>query len=295
MEKVKIAWIGIGHMGSRMSRRLLDAGYPVTVCDCLPGQTECLISAGACAACSPAEVAADADFIFSMIPGSKELLDIMTGEDGVVQTLKAGSIVIDMSTVAPDASAVAGEAISTKGCAFLRAPVTGSTLFAEQGTLGILCSGDKAAYEKTLPLFKILGNKQYYVGQNEEARYMKLAINIMMGTICQMLAEALVFGERAGLDWEQMLDIFSESAAGSPLIKYKAQPLKKRSFDPAFTIKLMEKDLDLALDIAKTSDISLPVTSLVRQFLAAARATGRGDLDFSALLLLAEDMAGLSK
>ncbi|MGI5849979.1 MAG: NAD(P)-dependent oxidoreductase [Christensenellales bacterium] len=293
-EKAKIAWIGTGNMGSRMAKRLIDEGHLLTVYDSMPDHTQDLVNAGAYFAENPAVAAADAEFVFSMIPGSSELLDVVTGKEGITQTIKKGSIVIDMSTVAPEASSAANEAISAKGCAFLRAPVTGSTVFAEQGILGIICSGDKTAYGKTLPLFEILGNKQYYVGQNEESRYMKLAINIMMGTICQMLAEALVFGERSGLDWAQMLDIFSESAAGAPLIKYKSKPLKDRDFNPAFTIKLMEKDLDLALEIARKTDLSLPVTSLVRQFLASARATGRGDLDFSALVLLAEDMAGLS-
>ena len=294
-KKAKIAWIGIGNMGVRMAKRLLDAGYDLTVCDMRPENAQGLVSAGAAFAETPAAAAADAELVFSMIPGPKELIEVMTGENSVAKSVKKGSIVIDMSTVSPESSAIANEAIESAGCVFLRAPVTGSTVFAEQGKLGVLCSGDKAAYEKVLPLFKIIGNKQYHVGMQEEARYLKLAINIMIGATCQILAEALVFGEQAGLDWEQMLDIFCESAAGSPLINYKAKPLKNRSFDPAFSVKLMEKDMDLALDVAKQTNTTLPVAALVRQFLAATRSTGRGDLDFSALLLLAEDMAGISQ
>ena len=290
----KIAWIGVGNMGSRMSKRLMDAGHELIACDKVEENTNSLVEDGAGFAKNPAMASADAAFIFTMIPNSEILVDVVAGKEGIVKHIKKGSIVIDMSTVSPEASSEANQAIESAGCKFLRAPVTGSTVLAEQGKLKILCSGDKASYESALPLFETMSTKQYYLGENEEARYMKLAINMMMGTSCQMLAESLVFGESAGLDWGQMLDVFAESAAGSPLIKYKVEPLKKRDFTPAFTVKLMEKDLDLAIEIAKKNDTTIMMTSLVRQFFAAARATGKGELDFASVLLQMEEMAGIA-
>ena len=289
----KIAWIGTGNMGSRMSKRLMDAGHKLIVCDKVETAAESLVKAGATFAKNPAIASKDTGFVFTMIPNSDILLKVVAGTNGILSTAKKGTIIIDMSTVSPEASIEANRAVESAGCKFLRAPVTGSTVLAEQGKLGILCSGDESVYNSALPLFKILGNKQYFLGVNDESRYMKLAINMMIGNICQMLAESLVFGQRAGLNWEQMLEIFAESAAGSPLINYKVDPLKKRNFEAAATVKIMEKDFDLALAYASKKGIPLPITSLSRQCFAAARATGRGDLDISAVLLIAEEMSGI--
>ncbi|MBE3580518.1 MAG: NAD(P)-dependent oxidoreductase [Thermoanaerobacteraceae bacterium] len=295
MSKPRVGWIGLGNMGKPMSSRLLEAGYPLTVYNRTAEKAKELVSKGAKLASSPKEVAEASEFVFITIADSKALIDVCLGKDGVVEGLKPGSIVIDHSTVSPEASLQVNEAVEAKGCKLLRAPVTGSTVLAAAGTLGILCSGDREAYEKTLELFKILGKNQFYLGGGEESRYMKLALNIMVGTTCQMLAEALVFGERAGLNWGQMLEVIAGSAVGSPLVNYKAKPLANRDYTPAFTTRLMEKDFDLALEIARSMDVSLPITALTRQFLAAARATGKGELDFSSLVLLAEEMAGITQ
>jgi 3-hydroxyisobutyrate dehydrogenase-like beta-hydroxyacid dehydrogenase len=198
-----------------------------------------------------------------------------------------------MSTVDPAASSKVNQVVEAKGCKYLRAPVTGSTVLARQGTIGILCSGDKGAYDKALEVFKILGKNQFYLGGGEEARYMKIALNMMIGTTMQMWAESLILGKKAGLDWKQMVEVIAGIVAGSPLVQYKAKPVSERSFAPAFTVKLMQKDFDLALTMAKAKNVPLPITGLVRQFFAAAEATGKGDLDFSSLILLAEELAGM--
>ena len=158
-----------------------------------------------------------------------------------------------------------------------------------------MCSGDKAAYDQTLDIFKVLTQAQFHLGNGEEARYMKLTLNMMVGTTCQMLAEAVAFGQRAGLDWKQMLEVIANSSVASPVVKLKTKTLADRDFNPAFTIKLMEKDFDVALEQAKKMDVSLPIVGLTRQFLAAARATGKGELDYSALTLVMEELSGIKR
>jgi 3-hydroxyisobutyrate dehydrogenase-like beta-hydroxyacid dehydrogenase len=293
-EKHKIAWIGVGRMGQPMAMRLINAGYPVTVYNRDGTKTAEAVKAGARAAKSPREAADGADFAFTMISDSGALEAVSLGDAGAVVGLKPGAVLIDMSTVDPQSSSKVNAAVEGRGCRYLRAPVTGSTGLAQTGGLGILCSGDRAAYDRTMEVFRCLGNSFFYLGCGEEARYMKIAINMMIGTTIQMWAESLTFGEKAGLEWAQMIDVLANSVAGSRLIGYKSKPVTERNFTPAFTVKLMEKDFDLALAMAKANGLPLPVTSLVRQFYASAEATGKGELDFSALILLAEEMAGLA-
>lgn len=289
----KVGWIGLGNMGIPMSKRLVEAGHEVKVYNRTKEKADAVVTLGAKYAATPKEAAEDADFVFSMIAGDEALLAVWLKEDGIVAGMKEGAIGIDMSTVSPEASSKVNEAVEAQKGKFLRAPVTGSTVLAAAGTLGVLSSGDSEAYEKTLDIFNTLGKNQFYLGANEDARYMKLCLNTMIGTSMQMLAESLVFGKRAGLDWAQMLEVIAGSAVGSPLINYKAKPISERSFAPAFTAKLMEKDFDLALTIARNMDVVLPVTAITRQFLASARSTGKGELDFSSLILVAEEMAGI--
>ena len=291
--KVMIGWIGLGNMGKPMSGRLLQADYSLVVYNRTKKKTKELAEKGAKVADSPAEVASQADITFTMIADSKALEDVTLNKDGVFEGAKPGSIFIDMSTVSPESSAKVGEAAKQKGIRYLRAPVSGSTPAAAAGTLGIMVSGDEDAYSESLEVLKVMGQKVFYLGSAEEARYMKLAVNIMIGTTCQIMSEALVFGEKAGLDWDKMLEVFTNSAVGSPLISYKTKPILERNFSPMFTVNLMAKDFDLALAVGKDLTVPLPVASLVRQCLATAKATGKGELDFVSLVLLAEELAGI--
>ena len=290
---VTIGWIGLGNMGKPMSGRLLEAGYPLVVYNRTKEKTKELAEKGAKVADSPAELASQADITFTMIADSNALEDVTLDKNGVFEGAKPGSILIDMSTVSPESSAKVAETAKQKGVRYLRAPVSGSTPAAAAGTLGIMVSGDEDAYNESLEAFKVMGQKVFYLGPAEEARYMKLAVNIMIGTTCQILSEALVFGKKAGLDWDKMLEVLTNSAVGSPLVSYKTKPILERNFSPMFTINLMAKDFDLALAVGKDLTIPLPVTSLVKQCLATAKATGKGELDFASLVLLAEELAGI--
>jgi 3-hydroxyisobutyrate dehydrogenase-like beta-hydroxyacid dehydrogenase len=289
----KIGWIGTGKMGQRMSKHLLCEGNELYVYDIVRDNAQPLVQAGAIFVQTPAEMASCADIIFTMIPSSAVLKEIVAGENGLLKNFRPGTIIVDMSTLDPKGSSEINEIIERNGGIFMRSPVTGSTEYAEKAELGILTSGDRDAYNKILPFLKLIGIRQHYLGKGEEARYIKIAINMMIGNIAQMLAESLVLGESAGLDWETMIELFADSAAASPIIKFKKEALKKRDFTPMGTVGIMDKDMQIALEIAHEKRIALPITAVSKQYLSAMIGTGRENLDYSAVLLLNEEMNGI--
>lgn len=290
---MKIGWIGVGLMGSRMAKRLLNAGYEVCVCDPVKENKEKLIAEGATAALSPADLAGKTDMIFCMIPNATVLLDIISGENGILEAMPKDFIVVDMSTIDPDASEQAASAIEGAGGHFLRSTVTGSTEFAEKGTLGIMVSGETAVYESVTPLLQILGNRMHYLGDAEQSRYMKICINMMIGTSMQMLAESVVLGEKAGLDWDKMIECICDSAAASSIIKAKKEMFQKRDFAPMCTALTLEKDMEIALSLGKKHGLSLPITSISKQNYTAMRSHGLEELDYAGILMVNEVLNGL--
>ena len=294
MGKERVGWIGLGKMGTPMSKNLLKAGYPLIIYNRTIKKTKELADMGAEIADTPRSLAANVDVILSMISDDSALEAVSLGTNGVFEGAKTGAFYIDMSTVSPSSSHRVAQEADRMGINYLRAPVSGSTAFAEDGTLMIFVSGSKEAYERCLDILGALGQKVFHVGYKEEARYLKLLINMMVGITSAMVAEALVFGKRAGMDWNRMIDIINSSVAASPSISYKTQMLKSRDFTPAFTINQMAKDFDMALDTGRALDIPLPITGLVRQFFGGMKAKGKGELDFFGLITLMEEIAGIS-
>ena len=236
------------------------------------------------------ELAGASDVIISMI-SDDAVLEAVAAE--VMATAKSGAVYIDMSTVSPPASSRVAEAAAAKGVKYLRAPVSGSTALAAAGTLTIFASGPKDAYDAVEPVFLKMGQKAFHVGAAEEARYLKLVLNMMVGLTAAMTAEALAFGEKGGMDWAQMLDIVAASVVASPLVGYKVAILKEKNFAPAFTAAQMAKDFGIALDTADAMDMPLPMVGLVRQYLNTMKATGKGGNDFFGLLQVWEEMGGI--
>jgi len=292
-EKQKIGWIGLGKMGIPMSKNLVKKGYSVTVYNRTKEKTKELAAEGAKVADSPKSLAANVDVIISMISDDAVLEAVSIGKDGAFEGAKSGAIYIDMSTVSPVSSAKVAEVATKKGIKYLRAPVSGSTVLASAGTLTIFASGPKDAYDKCADIFGSMGQKVFHVGNGDEARYLKLLLNMMVGITSLMAGEALTFGEKGGMDWSQMVDIIAASVVASPLIGYKAQLLKSRNYAPAFTIDQMAKDFDIALETGRSANVPMPVTALARQFFGAMKAKGKGGLDFFGLVTLLEDLAGI--
>lgn len=281
---IKIGWIGCGKMGSPMALNIMKKGYEMIVFDTVEACTKPLVDAGAKLASSPCEVAEKADCFFTMLPNGRILESVVTQENGILAGISAGKIFVDMSTVAPGESARVCEMIENAGAEFLRAPVTGSTVLAASASLGVFASGKKEVFDQVLPIFEALSNNQHYLGTSEQSRVLKLAINLMLAGEIQLLAEAMVMIDKAGLDRTQAMSIIRTSAVGAPVIGYKTDNVVNRDYTAAFSVSMMEKDLDLALDYGKQDHIALPMCAMTRQYLAAISGQGNGNLDFAYLV-----------
>lgn len=282
---MKIGWIGCGNMGRPMATNLIKAGHQVTVFDVSKDNIELMKERGAVITDSPKAVTSSSDFIFTMLPNGKILEDVVLNiETGIINELSSEKVFIDMSTVAPSESEMIYNALIKTGTEYLRAPVTGSTVLAEKSELGIFASGKKETYDKVLPLFKFIGNNFHYLGDGEQSRVLKLAINLMIAINLQMLAESITLIDKSGIDRKQAMEIIGKSAAGSPVINYKTDNIINCDYKPAFSVAMMEKDLDLVLATAKDYNLGLPLTSLTRQFLGMIHGSGNQDKDFSYLV-----------
>lgn len=289
----KIGWIGLGKMGSPMAANLLAAGFDLTVYNRSRQPYPPLVEKGAQVAATVSVLAPQCDVVISMVSDDAALQSVTFGADGLFWAARPGTVYIDMSTVSPAVSKQVAERAAEHGIHYLRAPVSGSTATASAAALTIFVSGAQEHYESCLPILQAMGKKLYYLGAAEQARYLKLAINSMVGVTAAMLGEALVLGERGGLDWRQMIEIINNSVVASPLVNYKAEMLATRNFAPMFTAAQMAKDFDLALDAGRQDNVPMPVTAMARQFLAGMLASGRGDLDFMAYVTLLEELSGL--
>ncbi|MBQ9980578.1 MAG: NAD(P)-dependent oxidoreductase [Oscillospiraceae bacterium] len=284
----KVAWIGVGLMGSCMAPRVMAAGHEMTVCDTVREHCDDIVSKGAKFVATPAEAAAEAQYIFSIIPNSNVLRAIVKGENGLVNTLAPGKVFIDMSTVDMEASAEVAEAIAATGAEYVRITVSGSVGSAREGKLVIMASGKKEVYEEVTPILDLLGDRKYYLGQKEEARAMKLIVNMLLASTINAWTESLVLGEALGVDWDTMLEVLADSSAANLMMKQKKAPMQKRDFSPMFTGNNMAKDLGMVNDMLRKNHLTLPVAAITAQMYSAMETHGAGELDYGAVLLVNE-------
>ena len=278
-----------------MSRCVIAAGAKVAVYDPVVASVEAVVSAGARAASSNQDAVSDADVVVSMIPNDTVLTDITFGEDGIFSELKPGTTYVDMSTVSPQASATVATAAAAAGIEYLRAPVSGSTALAAAGNLTIMVSGPKDAAASCANLFEAMGAQHFYLGNNDQARYLKLVVNLLVGTTGAVLAEALTLGRKGGLDWEQMLDVIGESVAASPYVRYNLEPLKARDFSPLFSTEQMVKDSKLICDAGTEAGVPLAIGSVMLQTFLDTAEAGYGEENLTAAIRLLEQRAGLKE
>lgn len=280
VDQPQVGWIGLGKMGVPMVSNLLAAELPVTVYNRTPGHAAGLVANGATQAKTVSQLGRTCEIVVSMIADDGALRAIALGDDGILSHLADGAIYVDMSTVSPAASAEVAKAAASRHIAYVRAPVNGTVIQAEAATLVVLCSGPEDASKACRTMFEVLGSKIHYLGDGEQARAFKLAVNMMVGITAAMWSEAMIFGKAAGLDWEQMIDIIGETAVGSPYTQFRAPALKSWDFTPTFTTRQIAKDLDLALAAANSTGAPTPITSQVRQFYQEMIDDNKGDLDF---------------
>ena len=287
---VQVAVLGLGKMGEPIARRLLDAGHTLCVWNRTPGKTAALADAGAQVVSSPGEAGRAAEVWVTMVLDDAALAAV---SEELFRAPREGAVLVDMSTVSPAASRRVAEAAAAAGVAYLRAPVSGNPSVVEAGNLGIMVSGDEKVFARTEALLRDIGPNVFYVGTDEEARVLKLALNLMIAGNAQLISEALVLGEANGLDRAKMLEVMGASAAGSPFVKYKSAALVQDDYAATFTAYAMWKDLTMALAAAHDVHAPLPVTAAIQQLMEGCIGSGWGDLDLMALLPRLRREAGL--
>ena len=276
-------------MGTAVAERLLGAGYPLVVFNRTAQKTEGLAAQGAEVAETLAELLERADVVVTSL-ANDSALEAVAAE--VVPAARPGTVLIDLSTVSPTASARVASLAEEASVEYLRAPVSGNPSVVRAGNLTLMVSGSRETLERVEPVLLAIGPTIHYVGDGEQARVVKLAINLMIAGLAQLMSEALVLGEAAGVTRETLLEVMGSSAAGAPFVTYKTEPLLRDDYSATFTTALMEKDIDLMLDAAEEAGLELPVASEMKRIVRAAIDAGYGDDDFMALYLHLRSASG---
>lgn len=280
MNEQRIAWLGLGLIGLPMAARLAAAGWQVKGYDINAQRLSLAKSRGIMPGSSVQDAIDGARFVFTSMPNEPALIQ-------VTSQLSAGdAVLIDTSTVGPAASAKVADVLRNRGIAYLRAPISGSTNLAEAGTLTTFVSGPRSAFEAAKEALLAYSRAQIWLGEAEEARYAKLAVNLMVAVTAGMMGEAMALARRGGIGWDAMLDLLGESVVASPLVKYKLEPLRKRDFTPAATSALLLKDLDLMVEAARQAGVAVPLASHMQSLYSSIMDSPLAQEDFFSILKL---------
>ena len=284
----KIGLIGLGLMGRPMGMNLLKAGHSLTVWNRTASRAEELVAAGATLAKSPQEVAAASDFLLTMVSDPPALEEVLWGSDGknngAMQALKRGSIYVDSSTISPALARKIAAACTERGARFLDAPVTGGDWGAKKGELLFMVGGDADTLKDAEPILAVMGKKIFHLGPHGAGQTIKLAMNLILALQVDALAEALALVTRAGIQGEKLVEVLQSSMARSGVLDIKAPNLLKGEYVPSFPLRLMHKDLGLALDLANQLGVALPATAATREIYSAVKGAAKEDLDYSAVM-----------
>ncbi|WP_369359393.1 2-hydroxy-3-oxopropionate reductase [Streptomyces sp. cg2] len=288
----KIAWIGLGIMGSPMSENLIKAGYDVTGYTLEADKLQRLAAAGGTAATSIAQAVREADVIITMVPASPQVEAIAYGPDGIVANAKRGALLIDMSSITPQTSIDLAKNAAEKGIRVLDAPVSGGEAGAIEAVLSIMVGGNRDDFDAATPILQALGKTIVLCGPHGSGQTVKAANQLIVAVNIQACAEAVVFLEKSGVDLPAALDVLGGGLAGSTVLARKTGNFINRDFKPGFRIDLHHKDMGIVTDAARTVGAALPVGSVVANLVASLRAQGDGNLDHSALLRGVERLSG---
>jgi 2-hydroxy-3-oxopropionate reductase len=288
----KVGFIGLGIMGKPMAKNLLEAGHELVVYNRTREKAEELASEGATVAGSPKEVAERSDVIITMLPDSPQVAEVLAGENGVLEGIREGALIVDMSTISPVVTEELSEKAKEKGASMLDAPVSGGDVGAIEGTLAIMVGGSEEDFERALPLFEVMGGTVTHVGPSGTGQVVKAANQIVVALTIEAVSEALVLGSKGGVAPEKILDVLGGGLAGNKVMELKREKLLGHSFDPGFRIELHHKDLGIALAAGREYGVTLPVTAIVDQMLETLKMRGKGDRDHSAILTLIEESSG---
>ncbi len=289
-ENTKLGFIGVGYMGRPIARRLLESGFKLKACDRDHNKVEELIRYGATVAQSVSELSSSCNVVLSCLPNDEAVLDIYKGPEGVFANAHRGSVVIDLSTVYPETSQELSRLGSERGVAVLDVTISGSTPAAENGLLTLFGGGDKECFDAAESIFRVIAKKYFYLGPSGSGATMKLVVNTLLGVGMQAIAEAVAFGEKAGLDRNRLLEVLSQTAVVAPAHVGKLERAMKNDYSPQFPIRLMNKDFGLILELANAVGARMPAAGAA--FEMNARQLDEGaEQDFSAVILQMEKRA----
>jgi 3-hydroxyisobutyrate dehydrogenase-like beta-hydroxyacid dehydrogenase len=294
-DQVKLGFIGLGNMGSRIAERLLDRGYQVAVYDRDPARTRAVAEHGGTVAKNIAEVAGTADVLLSCLTNDEAVRSVYTTPAGVFAVARPGTIVLEMSTISPDSSRELHRLGAQKRIEVLDVAISGSTPAAEEGLLTLLVGGDQDVFRAAEPIFQVVAKQYFLLGGSGSGTTMKLVVNTLLGVGMQAIAEAVVLGEKSGLDRGRLLEVLSKTAVIAPAHVGKLARIAINDYSPQFPLRLMNKDFQLVLSAAAKVDVSMPATEAAfyansEEFAAAAH-----EKDFSAVLRRMEGVAGVAE
>ena len=289
----RIGFIGLGIMGNPMSKNLLKAAFELTVYNRTRSKMDELLREGARGVSSPSEAAEVSEVTIIMVTDSPDVEEVVLGAGGVIEGVKEGSVVIDMSTISPGVTQTMATKLQEKGAHMLDAPVSGGLWGAINATLAIMVGGEKEVFQECLPIFEAMGKTITYTGSNGMGQTTKLINQILVANTMNAVAEALVFAAKAGADLEATIEAVSGGAAGSWQLSNLGTRAIKGDFAPGFMVKLQQKDLRLILEAAREMKLPLPATSLVHQLYASLEGEGRGEEGTQALVRVYEKLAGI--
>ena len=282
--QTKVGLIGLGLMGKPIGMNLLKAGFPLTVWNRTASRADELVAAGAKLAQTPRELAANSEFVMSIVSDPAALEEVLWGNDGAMQGFQRGSIYIDSSTVSPTLARKVAAACEERDVRFLDAPVTGGDWGAKKGELVFMVGGDAPTLTEVEPVLRVLGKKWFHLGPNGAGQTIKLAMNLILALQVDALAEALALVTAAGLQGEKLVEVMQSSMARSGVLDIKSQNLLKGDYTPSFPLRLMHKDMRLALELAQQIHVELPATEAAFKTYSTVKEAAKEDLDYSAVM-----------
>ncbi len=287
----KVGYVGLGVMGGRVAKRLLDAGHTVTGTNRTRSKGQWLVDQGMAWGDTPRAVAEASDVVFSMVTNTAALRAVTEGPDGILAGLESGKIYVDMSTVSPAFSQELAEKARERGARMLDAPVSGSVETLEQGKLTFMVGGDRATFDEVEPILLGVGPKATYVGRNGLAVTMKIATNLSLAVQMLAFSEGMLLAERSGIARETAAEVLLHSVIASPMVKYRGPFVLDMPEEAWFDVDMMQKDMNLALELGRQVNVPLPTTATTNEFLTAARGMGLAAKDFAVVFEVLERLS----
>ena len=293
MSETRIGWVGTGVMGLSMCGHLMAKGHPATIYSRTKSRAQSLLDRGAAWAESPGAVAERSDIIFTIVGLPSDVREVYQRRGGILDSVRKGSVIVDMTTTEPSLAREIYEAAKAKGVSAIDAPVSGGDVGAKNATLSIMVGGDKDAVDRVMPLFQAMGKNIVHQGGPGNGQHTKMCNQIVLAGTIIGVCESLLYGYKAGLDLETMLSSVSKGAAQCWILDNLAPKMVKRNFDPGFFVEHFEKDLGIALEESRRMGISMPGLALVRQFYVGLKSQGHSKLGYHALLMTLEQLSNI--